>query len=578
MSTIFIVLSCISTTILYLFYTSNLNATLATIKQNEKTQINIQAQMIDNKMRSVGSDLLYLSELSSFKSYMKNKNTFTKKQLSNDLLAFSARQKIYDQIRFLDLSGDEIIRINFDKKKPYNVPLNKLQNKKNRYYFKNTLKTQTGHVFISNFDLNIENKKIEKPIKPMIRFGTVIENKSGQKEGVFILNYFGNDLLNNLREDNLKNEKEYTLLLNRYGFFLKGITPKDEWGFMYNNDNTFKKFFPTANNFVFSKNDWQILTKNGLFTFNTVYPLEVVQSHLFSEKERHKTQSKKIYGKLISFVPQQTINILNQKSLNQFQLLSFVFALFWIFVTLTVVLLIKRRHEIIQTMQELSTRKTSFVSNVAHEFKNPLHVIVSSMSIFLNGTAGSFSEEQKELLYSSKNTADRLNRLVMNLLDISKIESGVIKLEKQEVNIKDLVEEITKTYEMQLEQKKLSLNKNFDTQINTIFADRDKLTEIIINLLNNAINYTPDNGTITINVKKVNSNMQFEVCDSGKGIPKEYLEKIFDKFERIKGEKAEGTGLGLPIAQDLVLMHKGKIWIESEPNNGSKFIFTIPLK
>ena len=109
-----------------------------------------------------------------------------------------------------------------------------------------------------------------------------------------------------------------------------------------------------------------------------------------------------------------------------------------------------------------------------------------------------------------------------------------------------------------------------------MWADKDKLTQVVINLLSNAIKYTPDKGNVAVKLEGSEKEIQFEISDTGAGIPKEDYGKIFDKFERITAEKQEGTGLGLPIARDIVELHRGKIWVESELGKGSKFIFTLP--
>ncbi len=109
-----------------------------------------------------------------------------------------------------------------------------------------------------------------------------------------------------------------------------------------------------------------------------------------------------------------------------------------------------------------------------------------------------------------------------------------------------------------------------------LWTDRDKLTEVIINLLSNAMKYTPVGGRLALKVEGNKEELRFEIADTGPGIPAKQREKIFDKFTRITAEKQEGTGLGLPIVKEIVELHKGKIWVESDPGQGSRFIFTIP--
>jgi signal transduction histidine kinase len=229
-----------------------------------------------------------------------------------------------------------------------------------------------------------------------------------------------------------------------------------------------------------------------------------------------------------------------------------------------------------EKLKELDKRKSAFVANVSHEFKNPLAVIKESLEIALDGLVGEMSPQQKEIIIPAKSNIERLIRLVTDLLDLSKIEAGKMEMRRTEFDIVALVNEILSSYERELSKKQLVLKKDIPPGIGLVWADRDKLSEVIINLLNNGIKYTPSPGQLIIKLEGTEKEIRFEISDTGPGIPGEYLEKIFDKFERITAEKQEGTGLGLPIAKDIVGLHKGKIWVESEVGKGSKFIFTLP--
>ncbi|MFH1799966.1 MAG: HAMP domain-containing sensor histidine kinase [Candidatus Omnitrophota bacterium] len=242
---------------------------------------------------------------------------------------------------------------------------------------------------------------------------------------------------------------------------------------------------------------------------------------------------------------------------------------------LCTVYLASRLKKALSIEKELSTRKSAFVANVSHELKNPLAVISESIALILDKIVGEVNEQQKEILEIGKQSADRLIRLVSDLLDLSQIEAGKMKLKREEVNLKVLVDGVLKNYEREISKKRLTLKKEIQQNIELLWGDGDKLTEVIINLLNNAIKYTPA-GSITVKLTGNEREVRFEIADTGSGIPEEYSEKIFDKFERIMTEKQEGTGLGLPIAKDIIELHRGKLWVESEPGKGSRFIFTIP--
>lgn len=236
---------------------------------------------------------------------------------------------------------------------------------------------------------------------------------------------------------------------------------------------------------------------------------------------------------------------------------------------------IEKKNIELSRMDEL---KSQFVSNVSHEFKNPLAITKEAVLLLSDGTLGPLSAEQKKILDTAARTIARLQRLVMDLLDISKIESGKVKLNKTEFNISDLIDEVSQTYEREIAKKQMTFAVDIDPDMGLITADRDRMSQVVINLLNNAIKYTPEGGSIRITLKGSPNEVRFEIADSGPGIPDEYRQKIFDKFERITTEKQEGTGLGLPIAKDIVAIHGGKLWVESSKGKGSTFIFTLPRK
>jgi len=229
-----------------------------------------------------------------------------------------------------------------------------------------------------------------------------------------------------------------------------------------------------------------------------------------------------------------------------------------------------------EKLKELDKRKSAFVANVSHEFKNPLAVIKESLSIIIDGLAGDIDTKQKDILSAAKSNIERLIRLVTDLLDISKIEAGKMEMRRENFDIGLLTNEILSTYEREFSKKKMLSSKNIPSDIGMIWADRDKISEVLINLINNAIKYTPEGGEVGIKLTAKENELYFEISDTGPGIPEEYKDKIFDKFERITAEKIEGTGLGLPIAKDIVELHKGRIWVESEAGKGSRFIFVLP--
>ena len=236
---------------------------------------------------------------------------------------------------------------------------------------------------------------------------------------------------------------------------------------------------------------------------------------------------------------------------------------------------IKKAQEL---LKEMDARKSAFVANVAHEFKNPLCIMKESLIILISGMAGKVDPKQKEMLEIAKRNTLRLIRLVTDLLDVSKIEAGKMRLKKEDVDVGSLIDEIVSDNSADISKKKLALKKDISKIAGLIRADKDRLTEVVINLLSNAVKYTSSGGVVTIKLSGTEKEIRFEISDTGPGIAKKDFNKLFDKFERITAERQEGTGLGLSIAKDIIELHKGKIWVQSEVGKGSKFIFTLPRK
>lgn len=228
-------------------------------------------------------------------------------------------------------------------------------------------------------------------------------------------------------------------------------------------------------------------------------------------------------------------------------------------------------------LKELDERKNAFVANVSHEFRSPLTVIGGYLSLMQAGKLGQTTKDQDEGIERNLRTVNRLIRLVTDLLDLSKIEAGKMILKKEKIDLAILLDDVIKLYSVTADEKKIELQREISKSLPLMFGDKDRLMQVMINLLYNSIKFTPENGKITLRLLEEGPNLRFEIEDTGHGIAKEDLEKIFDKFERVAAEKKEGTGLGLPISQDIVKLHGGKIRVESELEKGSKFIVLLPM-
>jgi len=256
------------------FYHSVTNTELDISKEKESFVVGLQHQLISDVFSSIVGDLLFLSHQNELKEYLAVGDKALLYGIGGEYRSISKQKQIYDQIRFLDNNGMEIIRVNYNQGAPVNVPLNELQSKKKRYYFEDCFKMGKEDIFISPFDLNIEQDKIEQPFKPMIRLGTPIFDTLGEKRGVVLVNYFGKKLLDKILELEPVSEGE-TMLLNAEGYWLLNPQPEREWGFMFKDQQrTLAAVDNAAWKKINSQDQGQIDTPKGVYTFKTVFPVK----------------------------------------------------------------------------------------------------------------------------------------------------------------------------------------------------------------------------------------------------------------------------------------------------------------
>ena len=231
----------------------------------------------------------------------------------------------------------------------------------------------------------------------------------------------------------------------------------------------------------------------------------------------------------------------------------------------------------ITKIRQLESMRKDFVANVSHELKTPLTSIKGFIETLLDGALEEKTNVKKFLTIINQET-ERLNNLIGDLLNISKLESGQTDLNKKLVNIDQLLAEIIITIEARLKEKNLDLKK--DIQATIIPADGDLLREVFINLLDNAIKYSPAGGTILVGTHQSNGRFECFIEDTGIGIPEESLPRLFERFYRVdKGRSRDmgGTGLGLSIVKHIIERHGGKVAVQSQLGKGSRFTFTLPL-
>lgn len=576
----------------------------------------LQARIIQLTFNAIVSDLLFLSELDELHHLLDRDGFNTKVALAAELLHLASRKGIYDQVRYLDETGMEVVRINFNKGQPGIVLDGELQNKANRPYFNDAFELPRGAVSVSPLDLNIEQNQIEQPLKPVIYFSTPVFDQQGQKRGIVVLNYLASYLLADFKAmaADLAGEMH---LLNRDGYWFVHPDVTQEWGFMYEERRgvTFANAFPEAWRQIQGQPKGQFFTSQGVFTFATIFPLgqrfhSSNGPSSVSLANAHPVQADDYRWTVVSFVPADhpfpTAREIRYWVFGSYGGVVLVFGIgAWLLALSrsrlhgSVAALDAKVRELEETRRGLvqSEKMASLgrmVAGFAHEINTPIGVAVGASSHMAETVKEmeilvQADEVREEDLITSLDTIRAAATLILsNLHRAARLMQSFKRTSVDQASerarrfkMAEMVDDVLNSLHSTFKHTAIHFTVDCPPDL-VIYGKPGVYAQILTNLLMNSYIHAfaegSEAGTIRVWVRQVpEKKLCWVFEDTGRGMDEATQQRIFEPFFSTRRQHG-GTGLGLYICHNLVTAElKGTIECWSSPGEGTRWTIEHPL-
>lgn len=616
---------------LLMFGQTEIRSELTRLKSQETLNVGLGAGTLAGQIESISRDLIFLSSHSALRQAINTPTANNLTHLARDFANFSHSKGIYDQLRWLDETGMERVRVDYVDGKPVVIPPDRLQSKGSRYFFTDAIKLHPGEVFISPLDLNIEQNKIEVPYKPMVRVATPVVDDHGNKRGIVILNYYGQEMLNAFGTVTA-GAADHIMVVNSEGYWLKSPLPSDEWGFMFKRPElSLAARAPTAWRQIRAEDSGQQRLADGLWTWQTVYPLVAGQKSSTGASEafvpsRGEIETRQYVWKSVAYLSADVLDTASRAVWSRLAIVGVVLLAVFGFGTWKLtqawaaqeaaeaevrrvnaeleITVARRTQELHQKVLELDDtnaelgRKNeemeSMIYSASHDLRSPL-VNIQGFCQRLDKARGDIAarlaqDDVPEAVRSSlanllgermpaalgfiKSSSLKMDTLINGLLRLSR--AGRAQLTIQTLDMNALLRDVIANLTIQVQQAGASVTMG---NLPPCLGDPAQLHQVFSNLIDNAIKYRDPARTlvVTINGSQSGGRVRYSVEDTGEGIAEAFQPLVWQLFQRLNPTgSVAGEGLGLTLVRRILDRLHGQITLTSTVGQGSCFTVDLP--